>query len=242
MVTDINSSYTSPAGKEFTLIAGRFAGITPGSRVLDAGCGYGAGICNLVENFRCQATAIDTNIDNLKVAEEKADKKRISHLINFVEGDVLSELKEDDKFDLILAEGGILSLLGREKGLDFFSKHLNPSGWIAFSDLIMLTNEANIPDDVLHIFDHKRYNYESESSYRKLLKNIGFEIQLMSLVPPSGWDNYYAHMSRRIEDESGFFADRQIKQIFHREIDIFYRLEGFRYVGYLFSMVRKKDL
>jgi ubiquinone/menaquinone biosynthesis C-methylase UbiE len=242
MVTDINSSYTSPAGKEFTLIAGRFAGITPGSRVLDAGCGFGAGISNLAENFRCQATAIDINGDNLKIAKASAEGRKVSHLINFVEGDVLESIPQDEKYDLILAEGGILSILGREKGLEFFNKHLAPSGWLAFSDLIMLTNEANIPNDVLHIFDHKQYQYESENSYRKILNRAGFEIQLMSLVPPSGWDNYYAHMSRRIEDESGFFADRQVKQVFHREIDIFYRLEGFRYIGYLFTMVRKRDI
>ncbi len=241
MVTDIKSCYTSPAGKEFTLIAGRFAGVTPGSKILDAGCGYGAGVTNIVENFCCQALAIDNNSDNIDIARSSAEDKKISHLIEFVGNDVRTLEERNEKFDLILAEGGILSLLGRENGLELFDKLLTSRGWLAFSDLILLTNEQNIPADVLHIFDHKRYNYESEATYRKILENSGYETHLMSLVPPSGWDNYYAHMARCLEDETGFFADKHIKQLFHREIDIFYRLEGFRYVGYLFGLVRKKD-
>jgi hypothetical protein len=64
---------------------------------------------------------------------------------------------------------------------------------------------------------------------------------LMCLVPQSGWDNYYAHMARRLEDSKGFFSDKRIKLAFHKEIDVFYRMEGFRYVGYLFCIARKKS-
>jgi hypothetical protein len=66
------------------------------------------------------------------------------------------------------------------------------------------------------------------------------EVHFMSLVPPSGWDNYYAHMARHLEDDRGFFADKRIKLAFHREIDVFYRLEAFKYIGYLFCITRKK--
>jgi hypothetical protein len=63
----------------------------------------------------------------------------------------------------------------------------------------------------------------------------------MSLVPQSGWDNYYAHMARRLEDQKGFFSEKRVKLGFHKEIDVFYRLEAFKYVGYLFCIARKKD-
>lgn len=92
-----------------------------------------------------------------------------------------------------------------------------------------------------NIFEDNTYHYEHEHTYRKLVLESGYDIHFMALVPPSGWDNYYAHMARRMEDEKGFFADRRIKLAFHKEIDVFYRLEGFRYVGYLFCIARKKD-
>ena len=102
---------------------------------------------------------------------------------------------------------------------------------------MLLADET--PSEVLTIFEDSLYHYENEGTYRKLVTELGFSIQLMCMVPPSGWDNYYAHMARRLEDSKGFFADRQIKLAFHKEIDVFYRLEGFRYVGYLVCFARK---
>jgi hypothetical protein len=113
-----------------------------------------------------------------------------------------------------------------------------PGGWFAFSDLILLTEK--IPEEILSIFEHDRFSYETEQSYRNILDDIGLDIHFMSLIPPSGWDNYYAHMARRLEDSRGFFSDRKIKLAFHREIDVFYRLEAYRYIGYLFCIARKK--
>lgn len=240
MVTDIKSNYTSPAGREFTLTAGRFAGIHPASRVLDVGCGYGEGVCNIADEFRSRAIAIDVNPENIDFAQNAALDRRVGHLIEFQEQDALTADYSEDPFDLVLAEGGILSFIGREKGLSLFSNWIVPRGWVAFSDLVLLSDPSNIPHEVLSIFEHETYNYETESSYRKLVSDCGYSIQFMALVPPSGWDNYYAHMARRLEDEKGFFADQRIKLAFHREIDVFYRLEGFRYVGYLVCIARKK--
>jgi hypothetical protein len=185
---------------------------------------------------------VDINEDNITASRSKAERRGVSHLIHFSCEDVLQLPPEDSGFDLILAEGGVLSLLGREKGLRLFYERLAPRGWLAFSDLILLTTIENIPREVLHIYENNRYKYENEATYRKLINAAGFDINLMTLVPPSGWDNYYAHMARRLEDSQGLFADRSVKKLFHREIDIFYRLEGFRYIGYLFGMVRKKNL
>lgn len=241
MVTDLNSTYTSPAGKEFSLLAGRYSGVSPASKVLDLGCGYGAGACNLATEFRCSITALDTNEANLRFAQEAAEKQRISHLIEFLQQDVTTFEGRDDGYDLVMAEGGVLSLLGRKNGIDLAHGLCKSRGWFTFSDLVLLTEERNVPKEVLQIYDNSFYKYESEASYRKLLKESGFEPHIVSLVPPSGWDNYYAHMSRRLEDNEGFFADRRVKELFHREIDVFYRLEGFRYIGYLFGLVRKID-
>ena len=240
MVTDIKSNYTSPAGKEFTLVAGRFAGISPASRILDIGCGYGDGVCNIVSEFRCRATAIDLNKDNIQFARTQAEQKKISHLINFITGDILTE-SITEQADLVLAEGGILTMLDRPKSLDIISNFLTHRGWLAFSDLILLAEPENIPSEILNIYDHQRFNYANETGYRKLFKSSGFDIHLMTLVPQSGWDNYYAHMARRLEDQTGFFADAQVKRFFHREMDTFYRLEGFKYIGYLFGLVRKSS-
>jgi SAM-dependent methyltransferase len=238
MVTDITTNYTSPAGKEFTLTAGRFAGIHPASRILDIGCGYGEGICNLAAEFRCKAVAVDINKSNIEASEKMAVERRVSHLIEFRQMDIVNADFSEEPFDCILAEGGVLSFIGREKGFKLMKPWLVPRGWVEFSDLILISDDA--PAEILTIFDHDTYHYETEAGYRKLVEDAGYSIQFMCLVPPSGWDNYYAHMARRLEDAHGFFADKKVKLAFHKEIDVFYRLEAYRFVGYLVCIARKK--
>jgi 2-polyprenyl-3-methyl-5-hydroxy-6-metoxy-1,4-benzoquinol methylase len=238
MVTDSTSNYTSPAGKEFTLVAGRLSAMTPATRAIDLGCGYGDGATNLATDFRCRVTAIDMSKENIEFARQQAIEKGVSHLIDFRAGDVLAvDAGSEQPFDLVLAEGGVLSYVGRRRGLELAYSLLAPSGWLAFSDLILLSEE--VPAEVRAIFEDNKYHYETEASYRKLVREAGFTARLVCLVAQSGWDNYYAHMARRLEDDKGFFADRQIKLAFHKEIDVFYRLEGFRHVGYLVCVVRK---
>jgi cyclopropane fatty-acyl-phospholipid synthase-like methyltransferase len=237
MVTDINSNYTSPAGKEFTRAAAKFAGINPSSSVLDMGSGYGEGTINLVEEFRCHVTAVDANEENITFARSLAQQRGISHLIEFKAADLAECDFSADPFELILAEGGVLSFISRTKGIQQAHQWLQSRGWFAFSDLIFF-NE-HVPDEVRGVFEDNIYHYETEASYRRMVKEAGFDLQFVSLVPMSGWDNYYAHMARRLEDEKGVFADKHIKMAFHREIDVFYRLEAFRYIGYLFCIARK---
>ena len=238
MVTDPRSNYTSPAGKEFSLAAARMAGVNPASTVLDMGCGYGEAAATLAEWFRCKVTAVDGNAQNIEAARKYATERHVSHLITFEAADITKCDYSRKPFDLVIAEGGIFSFIYRNLGLRLAGAWLPPNGWLAFSDLILLSDKT--PEEVRSIFEDEKYHYEGENSYRALVEAAGFTIQLMALVPPSGWDNYYAHMARRLEEKDGFFADRRVKLAFHREIDIFYRLEGFRFVGYLFCMARKK--
>jgi len=239
MVTDLHSNYSSPAGREFTLTAGYFSGVNPASRIADLGCGYGDGACTMAQHFRCKAVAIDSSQENIEFSRQLAIERNVSHLIAFEKQDILEADFSGRPFELILAEGGILSYIGRPKGLQLIVSWLVPRGYVAFSDLILFSEKA--PDEIKNIFDDNLYHYETETSYRELITQAGFDIQLMCLVPQSGWDNYYAHMARRLEDSKGFFSDKRIKLAFHREIDAFYRLESFRYVGYLFCIARKKD-
>jgi SAM-dependent methyltransferase len=237
MVTDLHSNYSSPAGRECSLAAARFALLTPASRVLDMGCGYGDGASNLAREFRCKVTAVDISEENIEFARSLAVERSVSHLITFAASNLLNADFSKEPFDLVLAEGGVLSFMTREKGLSLANQWTAPRGWFAFSDLVLLTEK--VPDEVKRIFEDEKYHYETEASYRTMLAAAGFDIQFLCLVPQSGWDNYYAHMARRLEDEKGFFADKRIKLAFHKEIDVFYRLEGFRYVGYLFCIARK---
>jgi cyclopropane fatty-acyl-phospholipid synthase-like methyltransferase len=186
MVTDLHSNYSSPAGKEHTLAAGRLALVNPASRVLDMGCGYGDGATNLAQEFRCRVTAIDLSEENIAFARSLAVDKGVSHLITFEAKNILETDFSEEPFDLVLAEGGVLSFVSREKGMSLASSWLSSRGWFAFSDLVMLSER--VPDEVRRIFEDEKYHYETEGSYRTLIANVGFDIQLLCMVPQSGWE------------------------------------------------------
>ena len=238
MNAETHTNYTSPAGREFTMAAGRFASVNPASRVLDIGCGYGEAACTLAAEFRCRVTAVDLSDENVRFGQDLAAARGISHLITFQCADILQCDFSAEPFDLVLAEGGVFTFIGRPKGLELAARWLAPRGYVAFSDLTFYSEKA--PPEVRTIFEDERFRYESETSYRALVDQAGFDVRFMALVPPSGWDNYYAHMARRLEDDRGFFSQRRVKLAFHREIDIFYRLEGFRFAGYLFCVARAR--
>jgi sarcosine/dimethylglycine N-methyltransferase len=157
MVTDLHSNYSSPAGKEHTRAAGRFALINPASRVLDMGCGYGDGATNLAQEFRCRVTAIDISEENIGMARSLAVDKGVSHLINFEAKNILEANYAEEPFDLVLAEGGVLTFISRQHGLALASSWLCPRGWFAFSDLINLSDR--VPDEVGRIFEDEKYHY-----------------------------------------------------------------------------------
>ncbi|MFW5960054.1 MAG: class I SAM-dependent methyltransferase, partial [Chitinivibrionales bacterium] len=207
--------------------------------VLDLGCGYGSGICNIVKHFGSKGTAVDISPANIELAKNRARETGVDEKIEFIQADIKDMDLSDKKYDLILAEGGILSFIGRSFGLNLCRDLVKPGGRVSFSDLILLGDDS--PDEVLDIFQNEIYHYETEDTYRKLLNEYSYNIELMALVPPSGWDNYYAHMSRRLEDSQGFFAEKNVKNVFYKEIDIFYRHKGSRYIGYLYGVVEKED-
>jgi cyclopropane fatty-acyl-phospholipid synthase-like methyltransferase len=214
------------------------SGANPASTVLDMGCGYGEAACLFAGEFRCKVITVDASEENIATARRLAAERHVSHLITFIAADLLTCDFSKQPVDLVLAEGGIFSFISRKRGLRLAAAWLQKSGWLGFSDLVFLSDRT--PEEVGAIFENQKYHYESESGYRALVEAAGFDVHFMGLVPPSGWDNYYAHMARRLEEGKGVFADQRAKIAFQREIDTFYRLEGFRYVGYLFCMARKR--
>jgi len=117
MVTDLHSNYSSPAGKEFTLTAGYFAGINPASRILDLGCGYGDGSCNMAQQFRCKVIALDISEENIGLARQLAEAKNVSHLITFETKNLLEADFIDEPFELVLAKVGFSRLFREAKAL-----------------------------------------------------------------------------------------------------------------------------
>ncbi len=238
MVTDKKCNYPSPAGKEFVLTGARFAGVNPSSNVLCLGCAFGESVCDLASEFRCKISAFDSDKLKVDTAQSLAIKKKVSHLISF-SSDFPSPSLEKGTFELAFLEGDTLADDNSANLLHTVSDLLLPRGWLAFSAPVQL--QGSDPKKIASFEKTFRCKLKKEEDYRALANACGFNTHFVGLVPQSGWDNYCIHLANHLEDTRGYYADTTVKLNSHQQIDAFYRLEAFRYIGSLFCVARKRS-
>jgi predicted O-methyltransferase YrrM len=237
MITDPTYNFTSPAGRECIIAAARFAAVNPSSRVLDLGCGGGAGAVTLAKEFRCKVLAVDTRQGFAPEARGLCESEGVSHLVTVDDRDPFETNHSEEPFDLIIAEGGFLKPTLRKTFFEKLPEWLVARGWVAFADKVYVTEQP--PSSVQLVFGEAKKQTLSEGAYRELVKESGLDLQYIGLVPPSGWDNYYAHIAKRIAGKGGVYGSGEVKAAMRNEINLFYRMECMKYVGYLFCICRK---
>jgi len=80
------------------------AGVQPGMRILDAGCGLG-GTCRLLaDEYGCAVTGIDITADYIRTAEQLSVLTGLQHATRFVTGSVLALPFENNSFDAVFTQ------------------------------------------------------------------------------------------------------------------------------------------
>jgi tocopherol O-methyltransferase len=62
-------------------------GITPGDRIMDAGCGIGGCVIRIAERFGCRATGVNITPFQVTAAREAARRAGVDNIVEFVEAD-----------------------------------------------------------------------------------------------------------------------------------------------------------
>ena len=233
-----NENYLAPGGKEYTLTAGQLAGLNKKSQVLDIACGHGAASLNLARKFGCRATAIDIEESFIAEGTAIAKKEKLDKLIKFIAGDFNKQKFNANSFDMIVAEGGALSYIGRDDGLKRARRLLKKNGYIEISDLIL--RGKTLSREVKDIFLSGDLDLETEESYRTLLKINGFEIVFCSYVAKQYWEAYYENIKKNLQNRKGYFSDKKVRESFNKEIRFFYKRRDLDQLGYLFIVAKKR--
>ena len=192
----------------------------------------------LAKEFRCKVLAADARDGLVPEALKYCEKEGVSHLVTVQDNYPFEKTGDDDDlYDLIIAEGGYLTSASRPHFFKNLAQKLAPRGWAAFADKIYIS--AQIPSTVQKIFGEKDKETFTEEFYRNLVKEAALDLQYIGLVPASGFDNYYAHMARRLTDTKGYYSGQTVRNALHKEINQFYKMDCLKHLGYLFCIVRK---
>ncbi len=105
--------------------------------VLDAGCGSGLTACHLAKTNGCKIMGVDNNPQMIAKACQRAEKERVSHLVEFRVADVNNLPFADNLFDLVMAES-ITVFLDKVKVYREFYRVLKPEGRIADLEMALL--------------------------------------------------------------------------------------------------------
>ncbi|MCL2182247.1 MAG: class I SAM-dependent methyltransferase [Chitinispirillia bacterium] len=238
MITDSDYNFISPAGREYAIAAARFAAVNPSSRILNLGCGSGAGAATLAKEFRCRILAVDTRPMLALEARTLCENEGVSHLVSVDTQDPFDTNHAEDPFDLIITEGGFLKPTLRKTFFEKLPQWLKPRSWVAFADKIYTTEQ--IPSSVQLTFGEIKKQTLTEEAYRDLIKSANLDLQYIGLAPPSNWDNYYGQMAKRLADTEGYFGTGAVRTAMNNEINLFYRMDCLKYLGYLFCICRRR--
>jgi ubiquinone/menaquinone biosynthesis C-methylase UbiE len=234
MITD-DFDYLAPGGRSYTMASGLLARLKKNSRALEIACGRGEAACTLAGEFKCRVDAFDIDPVMIEYARAKADKFQMSDHINFFVKDGRDMDFGEGKYDMVLAEGGALTYIGREEGIARCADVLKEGRCLALMDLIYLRDD--VPQPVRDAYEEGVYSYLTEISYRKLLEAYDFEVAYTAMLPQSAWDRYYAKMRRQVMNPRNKFT-KDFKDSILREIDVYYNYGGMFSVGYLHIVAR----
>jgi ubiquinone/menaquinone biosynthesis C-methylase UbiE len=232
-----HDNYLAPGGKEYTLTAGQLAGLKPKSKILDIACGTAVASINLVKQFGCQATAVDLDTELISQGKNQAAEAGIEKRINFIAADFNTLTFPKNSYDMIVAEGGALSYIGRSKGLARAHTLLKKNGYIEISDLILRAHQP-IPKKVKDVVLPGNMDVETEDSYRALLKVNHFELVFCSHIAQKYWQNYYDNITVNLKNRKGPLADEAFSKEMQKEMELF-KKKKLDFFSYIFIVAKK---
>lgn len=234
-IFDLFDGLTRCAPGDVDSVARACAGVAPGARVLDAGCGRGADL-----------PALMAAIPGARIVAVDAAAPFIAHVAAAVPGvqAVCGDMADPPggPFDLIWSGGAVYNL-GVTPALKGWRAHLAPGGRVAFSDLVVRGDTApevgdifaaeGVAPELADFFAAEGVTLRNEAALRAEVAAAGFRVVETFWMPDRAWADYYLPLEPRLATaEAARDPDaRAMALAFRHEIDL-WRRHGADY-GYL---------
>lgn len=174
--------------------------LTPESRVIDLGAGYGGAMRHLAREFGSYCVALDlSDVENERDRQMNREAG-LDDRINVVEGDFASLDFPDASFDLAWSQEALLHTDAREQVCREVARVLQPGGRFVFTDP-MQADDAS-PDSLQAIYDrlHLR-SLASPTFYRDALGSSGMR-EIAFEEQPEQLSQHYARVREVLVEEA----------------------------------------
>jgi serine/threonine-protein kinase HipA len=208
------------------------------SRVVDLGCGGGAGALLLAEYFGVPVTAVDLSRAFLDQLESSAIHRGLEHLIRVVEADMGALDWPAGSVDLLWSEGAAYHLTFAG-ALETWRPLLAPGGVAVISELSWFTDA---PSSAARAFWGAAYpTMASEEANAQIAVRSGYEVLSVKRLPQEAWwTYYYGPLQSRIEALRGTADPVMLGVIRETEVEMaLFRAHTTDY-GYTFYILRAR--
>jgi ubiquinone/menaquinone biosynthesis C-methylase UbiE len=180
-----------PGSPQVTIKAIKLTGLMgqKNLEIADIGCGTGGQTLTLASHLDGKITAVDLFPDFLDVLSAQIVEKGLNKRITTMEASMENLPFSDELFDLIWSEGAIY-IMGFEKGIAQWHRHLKSGGILAVSDITWITDSR--PEELEQFWERECPEIETVSAKLDILLNQGYETIGHFILPEDCWiDHYY---------------------------------------------------
>jgi tocopherol O-methyltransferase len=107
------------------------AGLKPGRKILDVGCGFGGSSIHLAKNYNAEATGITISPIQVEMARKAAAAEGVNARFLLMDAE---EMKFDETFDVVWSVESISHYPHRERFFAGAAQYLKPGGTLAITD------------------------------------------------------------------------------------------------------------
>jgi SAM-dependent methyltransferase len=123
-------------GREATVELALLAGLGPGSRVLDVGCGLGGSVRYLADEHQCRGTGIDLTREYVEVARALAERVGLAAKAQFIQASALEIPFAGGSFDVVWTEHAQMNIADKNRLLSEVVRVLKVGGRFVFHDIL----------------------------------------------------------------------------------------------------------
>ncbi len=190
------------------------------TRVVDMGCGTGAGSLFLAEHTGATVSAVDNYRPFLDRLDAEAAKRGYSERIISCEASMFEPPFEPGSLDLIWSEGSAY-LMGFEKALRTWRPLLREGGFLVVSELCWLTDDRS--PEAERYWAEQYPDIHSTDERNAQAKALGFEVLDAFPLPSAAWGRYFANMKERLVELRARYGDHRAFRDCEKEIELFDR-------------------